>query len=321
LAKEAVGRTAALQNEQRLVEINTQHLGRNGQALEEQTRYQQLLNQAISEGREVTPGLRDELQRMASGMVSASRVLRSTEAGRGLEFERDQLGRTRIEQVSYGRARGIFGDVTSPQAQAYITEANDNAQLYEAKAAVTDAMGGFATDLRRGTDAVGAFANMTGRVADRALNAVTDKVVSGLFSGGGSSGLGGLMKSIWPFANGGVMTSSGPFPLKAYSSGGIANSPQFALHGEGSLPEAYVPLPDGRRIPVAMQGGASNANMPSPVFQTTVINNAPVQVETREVPDGRGGRRQEIVINETVAAAQGSPQVRQAQAMPRVAAR
>lgn len=264
-----VERRRGLENEQRLVEINTQHLGRNGQALEEQTRYQQLLNQAISEGREVTPGLRDELQRMASGMVSASRMLRSTEAGRGLEFERDQLGRTRIEQVSYGRARGIFGDVTSPQAQAYITEANDNAQLYEAKAAVTDAMGGFVTDLRRGTDAANAFGSMLGRLADRALNSLTDTVVSSLFSagakgGGAAGGLGGIFSSLgglFGFANGGVMTSAGPVPLRAYSAGGIADSPQLALYGEGKMPEAYVPLPDGRRIPVAMQGGgAANSN-------------------------------------------------------------
>ena len=51
------------------------------------------------------------------------------------------------------------------------------------------------------------------------------------------------------------MTRSGPAPLKKYASGGIANSPQLAMFGEGSTPEAYVPLPDGRRIPVAMQGG------------------------------------------------------------------
>jgi len=51
------------------------------------------------------------------------------------------------------------------------------------------------------------------------------------------------------------MTNDGPVPLKKYARGGIANSPQVALYGEGSKPEAYVPLPDGRRIPVAMQGG------------------------------------------------------------------
>ncbi|MFZ9654546.1 MAG: tape measure protein [Limnohabitans sp.] len=61
--------------------------------------------------------------------------------------------------------------------------------------------------------------------------------------------LGGL------FANGGIMTADGPVPLRTYARGGIANDPQLALFGEGSMPEAYVPLPDGRRIPVVMQGG------------------------------------------------------------------
>lgn len=56
--------------------------------------------------------------------------------------------------------------------------------------------------------------------------------------------------AIGAFADGGIMTSRGAVPLKKYASGGVANSPQLALFGEGSLPEAYVPLPDGRRIPV-----------------------------------------------------------------------
>lgn len=56
------------------------------------------------------------------------------------------------------------------------------------------------------------------------------------------------------FADGGIMTSGGPVPLRKYAGGGVATSPQLAMFGEGSQPEAYVPLPDGRRIPVAMQG-------------------------------------------------------------------
>ena len=92
------------------------------------------------------------------------------------------------------------------------------------------------------------------------------------------------------FANGGIMSPSGPLPLKAYSRGGVATAPQVALFGEGSMNEAYVPLPDGRRIPVALQApdgargdrmrelmGASPAGSnPSPVlsmsFETTTIN-------------------------------------------------
>ena len=61
------------------------------------------------------------------------------------------------------------------------------------------------------------------------------------------------------FASGGIMTGDSPMPLKKYANGGIANSPQLAMFGEGSMPEAYVPLPDGRRIPVAMQGGGGGA--------------------------------------------------------------
>ena len=60
------------------------------------------------------------------------------------------------------------------------------------------------------------------------------------------------------FADGGIMTANGPMPLRTYASGGIANSPQLAMFGEGSMPEAYVPLPDGRRIPVAMKGGSGS---------------------------------------------------------------
>lgn len=86
----------------------------------------------------------------------------------------------------------------------------------------------------------------------------------GLGGGGGSAPgyfKGGALFSGSPFsfnfADGGVMTSRGPLPLRRYAAGGIADSPQAAIFAEGSMPEAYVPLPDGRSIPVAMQGGGS----------------------------------------------------------------
>jgi hypothetical protein len=43
-------------------------------------------------------------------------------------------------------------------------------------------------------------------------------------------------------------------PVRAYAQGGVASSPQVAIYGEGSTPEAFVPLPDGRRIPVDLAG-------------------------------------------------------------------
>lgn len=54
------------------------------------------------------------------------------------------------------------------------------------------------------------------------------------------------------FADGGIMGPSGPVTLRRYAAGGIAAAPELALFGEGSQPEAYVPLADGRTIPVSL---------------------------------------------------------------------
>jgi len=93
--------------------------------------------------------------------------------------------------------------------------------------------------------------------------------------------LGGMFPG-FKFANGGIMTGDGPVPLKKYAQGGIANSPQLALYGEGSKPEAYVPLPDGRRIPVAMQGSGG----------TTTVN---VSVDAKgSSVQGNGGKGEQL---------------------------
>ncbi|WP_323796824.1 hypothetical protein [Nisaea sp.] len=53
------------------------------------------------------------------------------------------------------------------------------------------------------------------------------------------------------FATGGIMTANGPAQTAPYD-GGITSDVSVALFGEGSQPEAYVPLPDGRSIPVTL---------------------------------------------------------------------
>lgn len=95
-----------------------------------------------------------------------------------------------------------------------------------------------------------------------------------------------LMSSIggmFGFANGGIMTGQGALPLNAYANGGIAHSPQVALFGEGRMPEAYVPLPDGRTIPVTMTGqGGGGA--------TSVVVNVSVESgQTQVKEDGGAG--------------------------------
>jgi hypothetical protein len=63
------------------------------------------------------------------------------------------------------------------------------------------------------------------------------------------------------FAGGGIMTQFGELPLKQYAGGGVATSPQVSVFGEGTSPEAYVPVPSGR-IPVEIKQPANSNNKP-----------------------------------------------------------
>ncbi|MFG1348590.1 hypothetical protein [Xanthobacter autotrophicus] len=72
----------------------------------------------------------------------------------------------------------------------------------------------------------------------------------GPFGNGGGGAIGTIVKSAgsaFGFADGGVMTPQGPRRLKRFASGGVSR--KAAIFGEAG-PEAAVPLPDGRRIPV-----------------------------------------------------------------------
>ncbi|MDU9058350.1 tape measure protein [Klebsiella pneumoniae] len=84
----------------------------------------------------------------------------------------------------------------------------------------------------------------------------------------GSSTPSGSKPNVKKHANGGIFGREGVVPLRAYQKGGIATSPQLAMFGEGSMKEAYVPLPDGRTIPVTLSAesaGKSTGNAVSPV--------------------------------------------------------
>ena len=111
------------------------------------------------------------------------------------------------------------------------------------------------------TDALTQFV-MTGKLDFKSLaNSIISDLIRIQIQRAITIPLANAMIGLFGFANGGVMTGSGPMALRSYASGGIANSPQLALFGEGSRPEAYVPLPDGRSIPVTMSGGASGGDV------------------------------------------------------------
>lgn len=81
------------------------------------------------------------------------------------------------------------------------------------------------------------------------------------------------------FADGGIMTSAGSLPLHRYATGGIADTPQLSIFAEGRTPEAYVPLPDGRSIPVTMKGGGAAGGV-------TIQQSITVEIDARGADAG-----------------------------------
>lgn len=110
------------------------------------------------------------------------------------------------------------------------------------------------------SDFVEEFGRMIIKIQMQKMAAGIVSSIGSLLPGGGMQYNAATYTGAYGFANGGIMTDKGALPLKMYANGGIATSPQVAVFGEGRMNEAYVPLPDGRTIPVTMktegQGGA-----------------------------------------------------------------
>lgn len=165
------------------------------------------------------------------------------------------------EQIRLLRERaGALDDATKKQEESsnsFGTKFKESfKQAYDAATDLGSNLASIATNGIDGlTNAIVEFAT-TGKASFKEFAASVLKDISAmLIKFAIFKAVGALSPGLTGFANGGIMTGDGPMPLKTYARGGIANSPQLAMFGEGSMPEAYVPLPDGRRIPVAMQGG------------------------------------------------------------------
>lgn len=107
-----------------------------------------------------------------------------------------------------------------------------------------DVTSGFISDLRSGTSAAESLANALNKVVDKLI----DVGLNSIFSSSGG-GIGGFLGSIFGFADGGVAARGRPQPLKTFARGGVSRT--AAIFGEAG-PEAAVPLPDGRNIPVKL---------------------------------------------------------------------
>jgi lambda family phage tail tape measure protein len=193
----------------------------------------------------------------ATKKMSAEDAARYREAADGLFKMKEG-----IKQVNYEQSR-TFETGAKRAFNTYIDQIQDVARSTEAA---------FSNAFRGMEDALVNFV-MTGKLNFKDLaSSILQDMARMLIQQQIMAPLMAAAKAGFGFADGGVMTSGGPMPLKTYSNGGIANSPQLALFGEGRMNEAYVPLPDGRSIPVTMQGGAAGGNVNNVTVNVSVEN-------------------------------------------------
>lgn len=194
----------------------------------------------------------------------------------------------------------------------YREEAEDSAKMVEK--VFSDAMSGTEDAI---VDMVISGGKRFKGLADLANNVMNDitrmfvrkSITEPLFNSLSSGGFGSFLSGLLPFAEGGIMTSQGALPLHRYATGGIAASPQLALFGEGRRPEAYVPLPDGRSIPVTMQGGG-NVNV-------IINNNTSAKVSTEQRSNAAGGSDLIVQLDEMNARLFSDPGSRSSRALSR----
>lgn len=179
---------------------------------------------------------------------------------------------------------------------------NEMPQLWkDVRDAVKSSIQEMTTGILRGTQTMAEafrnlFENVLTSILNRGLQRMTDVFFDFAASSGGSKFLGGILGTIgglFTSADGNVMTGRGPMKLQSFAGGGVARGPMVSIFGEGSTPEAYVPLPDGRRIPVALQGGGGET-------QVIVNNHTPTPAKVTQQRNPRGGKSILIEIGEAL---------------------
>lgn len=184
--------------------------------------------------------------------------------------------RASIDQLSTGYANASVAaeklSVSQDQAKRAAEDFKDTSK---------DIASGFISDLRSGASASEALANSLNKVLDKLIDIGLNSIFG---TGGGGGGLFGGLFNLFGFAEGGI--ASRGKPMKKFARGGVARS--ASIFGEAG-PEAAVPLPDGRRIPVDLKVPARKAGANSGMhitFGVTADNNGNLLPFVESVSNG-----------------------------------
>jgi tape measure domain-containing protein len=203
-------------------------------------------------------------------------ITREMEKQLGLRIEgRDALpGQQAQTEASATEAQGPkpFGVIISEgyeQAEKDLGKlANVANMVVTAANGIGDAFGKAFTDIATGAQTwqeglgnafrsvASMFADMVAQIlAKWAAVQIIGMFLPGLTGGGGGGAKPPLPGSVALTAANGAVWEGGFTP---FANGGVVKGPTLGLVGEGRFNEAVVPLPDGRKIPVDLGGGAGN---------------------------------------------------------------
>jgi hypothetical protein len=264
-------------NEQRAaLEAQTVAFGRSTEAIARASKEQELISQFEAQGVKIT----DEL-------------------------------RAGIEATAFNYGKLAEESESAADAQRHLLEIMDTV-----RGSASEALGGMASDLAHGRRAADALSDALSRIGDRLISLAANRAIEGIFgsmgrsSGGLFSAISGLFSS--HAAGGFVGASSAPktrAPISAF-----IGAPHFA--NGGAVPiiahagELILNAAQQHNVAAAVARG-QNDNRAAPV--TVNLIGAPAGTKVNETQDSSGGRRIDVVMDERIAAAMGSPQGAEAQ--------
>lgn len=137
---------------------------------------------------------------------------------------------------------------------------------------------------------------------------ITQSILKGITGAMGGGSVGGLVGGSGDVGGFALRAMGG---ISAFASGGIATRPMLRwagggmnLIGEGQYNEAYVPLPDGRTIPVSLKGSTSSAmGQPSvsvPVNVQVINQHSGADVQVKQNRGSNGMNEIQIVVKQVV---------------------
>lgn len=235
------------------MELEAQLVGKNAIEADVLRMKLEALQEAEKKGLKLKPEQIAQLDALADKYGELARKVAEYQLMEDAAFERQQMFRSPIDQRIASDLKQAGIEMDSAGGQAYATFVRTTEQIGIAKDAVRDFAGTFVSDLLAGKSAMDALINALGKLGDKLIQMALDEAINGLFKnllgvvGGGFSGM---------FGGGGGWNSSltsqvGSGSIGLFAEGGISNKP--AIFGEAG-PEAAVPLPDGRTIPVTLSG-------------------------------------------------------------------